>query len=330
MKKRSKLKRYEYQEIYKKYYDDAWKIRQIARYIGRDPSTISRVLRRDIHPCPGVWRRMGTYEKAMYAWEKTIQRRSQSRRRTRLKNERIRNIVVYILKRWHWSPENISGFLDRHRVSISAKAIYNFIKKERQWLSEYLRLRGKQRRQRVVRRRSYFRQGVPERKSIHARPQLTGEGHWEIDTVVSKRGGRGGVLSLRELTTKQSLFFLIPDLQASTVIRVVLPVFQKLPRNMRQTLTSDNGSEFAELYKLEKVLDGFSVYYCDPYKAWQRGSVENTNGELRWFFPKKTDFSLVSEKKLREAEIKINWKPRPSIGGISASKFFKQLLLAQA
>ena len=91
---------------------------------------------------------------------------------------------------------------------------------------------------------------------------------------------------------------------------------------MRFTLTADNGPEFAELYKLEKILDVFGVYYCDPYKAYQRGSVENANGELRWFFPKKTDFSQVSEQELKKVEYKINGKPMKVNGRRSATAVY--------
>lgn len=328
MRKRSKLKIYEYQEAFQKYYDDGWKQRRIARYLGRKPSTISRLLRRDVHPCPGIWREMTSFEKAMYAWDKARRRAKQSRRRLRLKSERVRKLVTYVLVKWHWSPEAIADFLTRHGLKISAKAIYNFIKKERAYLTRYLRLRGKIRRQRVANRRGVFKTGVPEKKSIHQRPELLEQGHWEIDTILSKRGGSGGVLTLREMRSKDLSFFLLPDLTSASVMRVLFPFFQKLPARLKKTLTSDNGSEFAELYKLEKVFTDFSVYYCDPYAAWQRGSVENGNGELRWYFPKKTDFSVVSEAELRKAQYKINGKPRKMHGGRSSSAVFKELLQA--
>jgi len=327
MKQKTKLKRYEYQEAYRKQFDEGWGVREIARYLGRSPSTISRLFRRYIHPCPGIWRRMTSYEKAMYAWEKSQRRVSQSRKRQRLKSERIRKIVMFILRKWHWSPESISGFLRRFGVFISAKAIYNFIKQKRVWLTEYLRQRGKPRRQRVTHRRSRFRTGVPEKKSIHLRPDIRLEaGHWEIDTIHSRKGTSGGILTLREQYSKRTFYFLVKDLTARTINGILFPFFQSLPSNMRKTLTSDNGSEFAELYKLEKIIDGFQVYYCDPYKAYQRGSVENANGVLRWFFPKKTDFSEVSSEELEKAEYKINSRPMKLHSARSAHAVFNSLL----
>lgn len=324
MKKKDKLKRHEYQEIFEKYFDFGWSKASIAKYLGRNRSTIGRALSRDLHPSP----LLTTYEKAMYAYEKSRERMGQSRRRKRLKSERVRRLVVFILQKWHWSPENISGFLRRHGIRISAKAIYNFIKKERGELTKYLRQRGKPRRQRVVHRRGYFKAGVPERKSIHQRPPIVESGHWEIDTIHSKTGAKGGVLTLREFGSKKSFYFLLADLTAKSVMAHLFPFFQALPQHMRRTLTSDNGSEFAELYKLEKVMEGFSIYYCDPYKAYQRGSVENANGVLRWYFPKKTDFSLVAETALRKAQYKINGTPMKINYGRSPAAVFKQLLKA--
>ena len=118
------------------------------------------------------------------------------------------------------------------------------------------------------------------------------------------------------------------DLTSESAMRILLPFFQSLPPHMRNTLTADNGPENAELYKLEKVLPDFGVYYCEPYKAYQRGSVENANGELRWFYPKKTDFSKVTPKELRAIEYKINAKPMRVHNGMSAKKVYNQLLAA--
>lgn len=328
MRRKSKLKVYEYQEAFKKHYDEGWGVRRIARFLGRSESTISRLFRRFIHPLPGVWRRMGSFEKAMWAWEKSQDRASKSRKRLRLKTKRIRKIVVFILRRWQWSPEQISDFLKCHGLRISAKAIYTFIKKERRNLTEYLRQRGKPRRQRVARRRSLFKTGAPEKKSIHERPPIIESGHWEIDTIHSRKNTQGGILTLRELKSRKRYYFILPALTAEAVMNVLFPFFQSLPVHMRRTLTADNGSEFSELYKLEKILPGFGVYYCEPYKAYQRGGVEHANGELRWYFPKKTDFSKVSAQELKKVEKILNGRPMKVHGARSATAVFEQLVKA--
>ena len=326
MKKKSKLSHEEYQVIFEKYYKESRNYSQIGKHLGRDRSTISRVFKYKIHPNPSYWFSLTTFEKASFAQKVTKENLSKRRARMRLKTPRIRRVVMFILRKWHWSPEKISDFLKEHGLLISAKAIYNFTKKEASVLRAYLRLRGKARRQRVARPRSIFKTGVPAKRSIHERLKLYGYGHWEIDTIVSKRGGKGGVLTIREFGSKRAFYFLIPDLKASTVIRILLPFFQRLPEKIRKTITSDNGSEFAELYKLEKVMPSFKVFYCDPYKAWQRGSVENANGELRWYYPKGTDFSKVCAVELRKAEYKINGKPMKVNRGRSSIAVFKKLL----
>lgn len=328
MRKKSKLKLEEYQEAYKKRYEEGWGVRKISRYLGRSESTLSRLFHRDVHPFPGVWRRMTSYEKSLWAWCKSKERRSKSRKRLRLKSERLRKLVIFTLCRWQWSPEQISYFLSNHGLLISAKAIYNFIKRERRNLIENLRQRGKARRQRVARARSMFHTAAAGKKSIHERPPIIGPGHWEIDTIHSRKGTSGGVLTLRELNSKKRFFFLIPDLTAGAVMAVLFPFFQALPAQIRRSLTADNGSEFNNLYKLEKILSGFGVYYCEPYKAWQRGAVENANGELRWYFPKKTDFSKVSPQELKRVERIINGRPMKIHNAQSATAIFNQFAQA--
>ena len=328
MKKRSKLNFEEYQVIYEKYYKYGWSKTEIAVHTGRSKSTISRLLAWDEKYYSASWQSKNCFEKALYAWQKHKDRMSKRRRRLRLKTQRIRKLVIFILRKWQWSPEDIAEFLTAHGLRISAKAIYNFIKKEFSYLKEHLRLRGRIRKQRVVRSRSIFRVGVPNKKSIHLRPSITGAGHWETDTILSRKGSKGGILTIRELESKKCHYFIIPNLKAESVIRVLLPFFQSQPVHMRKTLTSDNGAEFAELYKLEKVIKDFGVYYCDPYKAWQRGSVENANKLLRWFFPKKTDFNAISEKELRAVEYKINGKPMRVHNYRSATAVFNELVKA--
>jgi IS30 family transposase len=138
MRSKSKLSRDEYQVIFSKYNESGWSQSQIAVYLGRNKSTISRVLSGRGCPRPGTWSLMNSYEKGSYAYEKSRKLMSVGRRRLRLKTERIRNVVRYLLCRKYWSPEVISDFLKKHGLNISGKAIYNFIKKEQKSLKEYL------------------------------------------------------------------------------------------------------------------------------------------------------------------------------------------------
>lgn len=333
MLRKSKLKRYEYQDIYKKYYVEGWGIREISRYIGRQASTVSRALSDKAVQLPGNWKLLTTYEKANYRYEKSQKLMSKGRCRLRLKSERIRKIVVFILCKWNWSPEKISDFLKKYGVKISAKAIYNFIKKEREYLKEYLRFRGKSRQQRVSSRRGLFKTGAPVKKTIHERPSIFKDnkiepGHWQVDTIHSKRGGSGAIASLRELASKRQFYFLVPDLTADSLMNVIVPFFHPLPAFMRKTILADNGPENSDLFKLELIFPGFQAFYCDPYKAIQRAEVENGNGDFRFDFPKKTDFSQVSPEKIKVVEYKISGTPKKTLGGISPRALFNQLLKA--
>lgn len=291
--------------------------RQVARELGRSHSTICRELERNAHPLPGVSRRLTPLERAKDRNERALKRWQRSKQRQRLKNAIVRAHVLEKLAD-NWSPEQIAESLGRYLPGnkITAKTIYNFVKYERPELREYLRRHGKPYRQRVAHRRSRLREPAPEKRSITLRSESANNrddfGHWEGDTVLSRKGGKGGVLSLIERKSRERFYFLLSDLKAETVIKLLLPFFQRLPEHMRKSLTLDNGSEFApsELYKLEFVLKNeFKVFYCHPYKAYERGSVENSNGWLRQYYPKGTDFASVCKEALQEVQRKLNQRP---------------------
>jgi hypothetical protein len=104
--------------------------------------------------------------------------------------------------------------------------------------------------------------------------------------------------------------------------------YRKLPAHMRKTLTVDNGPENSLLWKLEDIFPGLQVYYCDPYQAYQRGGVENSNGEIRWYFPKGTDFGDVSSKEIWEVQDKLNRKRMECLGWRSAQSVYQEALLS--
>jgi IS30 family transposase len=124
------------------------------------------------------------------------------------------------------------------------------------------------------------------------------------------------VLSLTERVTRKKLYRLVPDLKSETVHASIWAILEGLPDHMRKSLTLDNGAEFAysTLIALEKRYAGFKIYFCDPYAAWQKGSVENSNRDLRWYFPKGTDFSAVSKAKLAEVEGRLGRRPLKCLG----------------
>jgi IS30 family transposase len=262
---------------------------------------------------------MTVFEKAKCAHDKMVKSREPDRvwKRQRMKDEFVRGYVVAKLCKEHWSPEEISERLtiDHPEKGISFKTIYNFVKHERRDLQKYLTERGTPRRQRVCHRRGRIRQGAPTKRSIHERPEEVNQrievGHWEGDLVVSKRGENAAVLSLTERVNRKKLFRLIPNHQAATVLSVLRAVLEQLPPELRKSLTLDNGPEFSysELKVLEEKYPGLKIYFCDPYAAWQKGGVENSNKDLRWYYPKGTDFSEVTKEALAEVEQRLGNRP---------------------
>ena len=176
---------------------------------------------------------------------------------------------------------------------------------------KYLHERGKKRRQRITHRRGRFKQAAPIVRTIEERPSDITIGDFEGDLVVSKRKGKGGVLSLRNRKTKKHTFISIPDLKAKTVKYCLIIFLMKLGKDLKITLTLDRGSEFAfsELSELERLFPLLKIYYCDAYCPYQKGSVENGHRGFRWFFPKGTDFSLVSQAQITDVENILNNKP---------------------
>lgn len=308
--------------------------REIGRYLGRSHTAVGRVLgERQYYRRAKRWERLSTEERTRFVTELREKRRKEGREREWLKSPEIRAHVIHHLREKRWSPERIAETIGEFfpGKKLSAKAIYNFTAKVRLDLREYLPEQGESRRQRVMHRRGRFQVGVPQKRSIESRPRVveTREelGHFEADTIHSCKGGTGAVLTLRERVSRKRWYFLLPNLEASTVLPVLMLFFQRLPPPLRHTLTIDNGGEWAEAYyKLEKILPGFRVYFCHPYQAYERGAVENANRELRRFFPKGTDFGSITEEKLRFAESLINDWPMKCLKWKTADFVFNEAL----
>jgi IS30 family transposase len=103
----------------------------------------------------------------------------------------------------------------------------------------------------------------------------------------------------------------MPNLEAETTVGHLRAILKELPSDLRKSITFDNGSEFAlsELIQLETDFPGLKIYYCDPYKSWQKGTVENSHRGFRWHFPKGTDFADVFPEQIRRVEEKLNRRP---------------------
>lgn len=159
----------------------------------------------------------------------------------------------------------------------------------------------------------------PKLPSIENRPayirQRSERGHWEMDLIVGKAETSHVLLTLTERYSRQELIFKLPNRKAATI----RGVFDRLERRYPdfperfKSLTTDNGSEFMEYEKLCRSIHGgsrFQVWYCHSYSAWEKGSVENHNRMIRRFFPKGTDFSKISKKRIAAVQEWMNNYPR--------------------
>lgn len=280
----------------------------IARALGRHRSSMSREVRRNATPSDGAYR-------PELADMIARVRRSRSRR-----NQRVDAgawALVHGLLQEDWSPEQISGYLRRHRaLRISHETIYQHIwADKRAGGTLYTHLRGarKQRRKRYGRYDSRGRLAgkrmIAERPpSIAARTHI---GHWEGDTIQG-RGSRDCLLSLVERKTGYLVLGKLPGRTTAELNRRAVPLIRRQRRAVR-TLTLDNGTEFHGYRALEEAT-GTRIYFATPHHAWERGTNENTNGLVRQYFPKRQDLRAVTQADCDRIARKLNHRPRKRLG----------------
>ncbi len=294
---------------------------EIGDYLGgRSKGTVWKAINQYKHQFSPVWRRMTALERARHVFERMSKSKDRQGNHGHMKDAEVRCFVIEKL-RDDRSPEEIAVMMKRElpEKAVCFKTIYNFTKYEREDLRVLLAEKGKPRRQQVTTRRK-CKHAAPDKRSIDERTIENNDrleaGHLECDTIVSKKGGKGGVLVVVDRVARMTWIRRIPDLQAITVIAVLRALILSIPSHLRKSITFDNGSEFgvSEMSKLEQWHPGFRAYYCDPYAAWQRGSVENRNKRIRRYFPKGTDFALVPKEEVAIVEQKINKRLMKCLG----------------
>lgn len=289
--------------------------RQIAEMLGCHSSTICRELRRN-----GI---TGGYQ------ANQAQQRSDQRRRLAAKaHKRVSSLIDWVsrLIRKRWSPEQIAGLMARMgELRVSRQWIYDLILRDRAKggkLWTYGRHSRKRRAQRNLAKRAGLGK-IPNRTGIEHRPpevdQRLAVGHWEGDTVLHGHK-QSGIVTLVERRSGYllagQLGRITAELTANTIIRVLNPI-----RGAVHTLTLDNGSEFADHQRMAAALS-MVTYFCDPYCSGQRGTNENTNGLLRQYYPKGTDFSKVSQRALNRVVEELNNRPRKRLGYRTPAEVF--------
>lgn len=306
---------------------DKRSIRDIAREINRAPSTISReICRNAVGLKPKYIPRL--------AQERVKERVLNRGRRERLKNEETRDYVRSMLKS-HYSPEQIAGriAIDIPGAKISYEAIYKYIYAQYhrdgygrctgEDLRIYLKRHHKTRHPKYTPFRPQ-RLRIIDAVSISERPEVVELrkklGHWEGDSVVSRQS-KYGLNTLVE--RKSGLVFItkIKNGKAEETAQAVITRLSVLPKAKRQTLTLDNGPENAG-HKIITAALKTRCYFARPYHSWERGTNENTNGLIRYYFPKKTDFAKISEGQIKRVETILNNRPRKRLQWLTPLEAF--------
>ena len=277
----------------------------IAKEIGRDKSTISRELKKYTKG----------YSRRKY-FPFTAHKKAKSRKRASHKRPRIPNIIIrnYIEEKIKlgWSPEQIAGRLpiDHLNLKTNYESIYLYIYSVRDDLIQYLPKQGKN-----YRTKRSKGSTIKNRVSIDNRPEYinnrTEIGHWEADTMVSKQS-KNVIQVLFERKIKLLKVSKLENRTAKEMSDGIIKQLKKNPDYLIKSITYDNGKENAYHEKTNKSLNTKS-YFCNPYHSWEKGGVENSNGLIRRYLPKKTDFALIDYEYIKKIENLLNNRPRKSL-----------------
>jgi IS30 family transposase len=290
-------------------------IRAIASRLSRCASTV----------CREVNRNGGRQDyRAQKADEKAWQRALRPKRCLLAINNLLRDVVARKLKE-DWSPEQISGWLKRRypddeAMRVSHETIYRTLfvqargalKKE---LLAHLRSGRMMRKGRHASTAGQQRGQIKEAVSIRERPPEAEDravpGHWEGDLIAGSRNTH--LATLVERSSRFVMLVRVSGKDTESVVCALSEEIRRLPKTMMATLTWDRGTEMAA-HKEFTIATDVAVYFCDPKSPWQRGTSENTNRLLRQYLPRKTDLSVYSQHDLDLVALKLNSRPRKTLG----------------
>jgi len=290
-------------------------MRLIAQHLSRSSSTVSREVGRN-----GGRTQYRANEADSQAWQSALRPKV-----CRLVlHDKLRTLVASKLI-LDWSPEQISGWLKQSHpndesLRVSHETIYRtlFLQARgalKQELVRHLRSQRRIRRSRHSRVHGHSQGKIVDAISIRERPAEVEDraipGHWEGDLL---RGARNShVATLVERHSRFCMLVKVPGKDTATVVAALSQHVRRLPATLRRSLTWDRGLEMAQ-HKSFTMATDVQVYFCDPQSPWQRGSNENTNGLLRQYLPKKADLSCYSQSDLNEIALRLNQRPRKTLG----------------
>jgi IS30 family transposase len=297
-------KRYHISTLIKEGYNQ----KEIANEIGVHPSTICR-----------EFQKFRAINKSTYSAE-SMQIEAKKNHIYKPKRSAMTNVIEKYVRqslKKDWSPEQLVGRMKIDiNQTISHETIYQFIyanKAHGGVLYKYLRHKNKKYHKRT---NEYQRRGIiKNRISIDERPTIVDAkvriGDWEIDTVIGK-DHKGALVTLVDRKSKFAIIRRVKSKHADVVTEATIELLQPL-KKFTHTITADNGKEFAYHELIAKALDA-KVYFCDPYSSWQRGLNEHTNGLIRQYIPKKSEFENISKEEIVTIQNKLNHRPRKSLG----------------
>jgi len=296
-------------------------ITEIAVELNRHKSTISREIKRNTG-------KRGYRPKQ--ANEKASQRKQLAYKAVKW-TPNIENMIIKLLKE-EWSPEQISAWLKTHKnISISHQRIYQFVEEDKaSGGSLFKKLRqGNKKRRKKYGKNSLKRGQIQNRVPISERPDYIDRrstiGHWEGDTIIGKNHKKA-MITLVERKYGFTIIEKIELKNSELVAETICKMLSKY-KSIVKSITFDNGLEFASHDLISKKLK-CRIFFADPYCSYQRGTNENTNGLIRQYFPKGSDFDLYSAREVRRVMNRLNSRPRKRLDFFSPMEKFSKIGVA--
>lgn len=299
----------------------------IANRLKRNKSTITREINKwEKHPDDKYKARLADW----YVRDNYLNKRCFDK----IQTHSLLRFYVYkgLLK--HWTPEQIAGriklkYPNNPVMTISHEAIYAHIYRHRQAklnLKLIALLPSKRTRRRLNHKsRGVSKFKVTDKVSIDKRPDFINNrsqiGHWEGDLIIGQNRA-SALITLVERKSRFTLILKVPNKKSETVTEEIRNLFSQIPNRLRRSITYDNGVEMANHLWLTRKT-GTKVYFAHPYSSWERGTNENTNGIIRRYYPKKTDFHKLTYQELIELQNKLNNRPRKILGYKTPAELFK-------
>lgn len=292
---------------------------EIANELGRSRSTITRELNKNHNPKLG------------YLPDRAVQNYHARRLNKGLKIDKNPELKEYITAKLNtgWSPEIISGHLRKEKGInvISHETIYAYIySKEGKSNELYLKLTKKRKKRKPRKENRNKQTKIPNRVSIHERPKKIEKrdecGHWEGDLMLFSNT-KTNLITLRERKSRFMLAIKNPNKKSDSTTQNIIQKFRGRKNVLIETLTLDNGGEFAGHQKIAAELK-INTFFCDPYSSYQKGSVENGNGVIRYSLPRSTDIDIMTQGQIDKVVNKMNNRPMKCLGFRTPAEIFKE------